>query len=156
MCCSTHCASYCAPCQPLLRALSGWIRSPPPTWSLMDHTPFCTSVLVNVCRDAECRAFAVNDVRFRLGELLFSRLLKYCKGRKRLQTDTHGTDQNSKTLTGQGEIGQPLPQTLYNGRVPDSKSLTAIRKDSGPSCGSFLRKGEVLAYVGRSQILKDL
>ena len=24
-CCPTHCASYCAPCQPLLRAFSGWI-----------------------------------------------------------------------------------------------------------------------------------
>ena len=31
MCCPTHCASYCALCQPLLRALSGWIRSLPPT-----------------------------------------------------------------------------------------------------------------------------
>ena len=30
MCGPTHCASYCAPCQPLLRAFSGWIRSPPP------------------------------------------------------------------------------------------------------------------------------
>ena len=30
MCCPTH----CAPCQPLLRAFSGWIRSPPPTISL--------------------------------------------------------------------------------------------------------------------------
>ena len=27
MCCPTHCASYCASCQPLLRAFSGWIRS---------------------------------------------------------------------------------------------------------------------------------
>jgi len=26
MCCPTHCASYCAPCQPHLRAFSGWIR----------------------------------------------------------------------------------------------------------------------------------
>jgi len=34
MCCPTHCASYCAPCQPLLRAFSGWIRSPPPTSAL--------------------------------------------------------------------------------------------------------------------------
>ena len=25
------CASYCAPCQPLFRAFSGWILSPPPT-----------------------------------------------------------------------------------------------------------------------------
>jgi len=31
MCCSTDCASHCAPCQPLLRAFSGWFRSPPPT-----------------------------------------------------------------------------------------------------------------------------
>ena len=26
MCCPTHCASYCAPFQPLLRAFSGWIH----------------------------------------------------------------------------------------------------------------------------------
>ena len=25
MCCPTHCASYCVPCQPLLRAFSGWM-----------------------------------------------------------------------------------------------------------------------------------
>ena len=31
MCSPAHCASCCAPCQPLLRAFSGWIRSPPPT-----------------------------------------------------------------------------------------------------------------------------
>ena len=31
MCCPTHCASDCAPCQPLLREFSGWNRSPPPT-----------------------------------------------------------------------------------------------------------------------------
>ena len=31
MCCPMHCASYCAPRKPLLRAYSGWIRSPPPT-----------------------------------------------------------------------------------------------------------------------------
>ena len=31
MCCPTHFASCCAPCQPLLRAFSGWIRYPPPT-----------------------------------------------------------------------------------------------------------------------------
>ena len=33
-CCLTHCASDCAPCQPLLRKFSGWIRSPPPTVAL--------------------------------------------------------------------------------------------------------------------------
>ena len=31
ICCPTDCASYCAPCQPLLRAFPDWIRSPPPT-----------------------------------------------------------------------------------------------------------------------------
>ena len=31
ICCPTHCASYCGPCQPLLRAFPGWIRSPQPT-----------------------------------------------------------------------------------------------------------------------------
>ena len=31
MCCPTHCASYCAPCQPLLREFAYWIRSPPST-----------------------------------------------------------------------------------------------------------------------------
>ena len=28
------------------------------------------------------------------------------------------------------------------------RSFTAIRKEAGISCGSFLQKGEVLAYVG--------
>jgi len=28
---ATHCATYCTPCQPLLRAFSGWIITPPPT-----------------------------------------------------------------------------------------------------------------------------
>ena len=37
-----------------------------------------------------------------------------------------------------------------------SRSFTAIRKDAGLCCGSSLRKGEVLAYVGRNQNLKDL
>ena len=29
---ATHCATYCTPCRPLIRAFSGWIRTPPPTW----------------------------------------------------------------------------------------------------------------------------
>ena len=37
-----------------------------------------------------------------------------------------------------------------------SRSFTAIRKDAGLCCGSRLRKGEVFAYVGRNQNLKDL
>ena len=28
---ATHCATYCTPCRPLIRAFSGWIRTPPPT-----------------------------------------------------------------------------------------------------------------------------
>ena len=34
--------------------------------------------------------------------------------------------------------------------------MTAIRKDAVPCCGSRLRKGEVFAYVGLPQNLKDL
>ena len=37
-----------------------------------------------------------------------------------------------------------------------SRSFTATRKDAGLCCGSRLRKGEVFAYVGRNQDLKDL
>jgi hypothetical protein len=37
-----------------------------------------------------------------------------------------------------------------------SRSFTAIRKDAGLCCGSRLRKGEVFAYVGQNQNLKDL
>ncbi|KAJ1472176.1 adenylate and guanylate cyclase catalytic domain-containing protein [Baffinella frigidus] len=29
--CSTHCATYCTPCRPLIRAFSRWILTPPPT-----------------------------------------------------------------------------------------------------------------------------
>ena len=28
---ATHCATYCTPCRPLIRAFPGWIRTPPPT-----------------------------------------------------------------------------------------------------------------------------
>jgi hypothetical protein len=27
---ATHCATHCTPCRPLIRAFSGWIRTPPP------------------------------------------------------------------------------------------------------------------------------
>ena len=37
-----------------------------------------------------------------------------------------------------------------------SRSFTAIRKDAGLCCGSRLRSGEVFAYVGLPQNLKDL
>ena len=42
MCCPTHCGNYCASCQPLLRAFSGWIRSLPPT--RRGHTPVLASL----------------------------------------------------------------------------------------------------------------
>ena len=38
MCCPTHCASCCAPCQPLVRAFSGWMRSPPTCTPHPRHT----------------------------------------------------------------------------------------------------------------------
>ena len=31
---TTHCDTYCTPCRPLIRAFSGWIRTPPPTSDL--------------------------------------------------------------------------------------------------------------------------
>ena len=36
------------------------------------------------------------------------------------------------------------------------RSFIAIRKEAGLLFGSFLRKGEVFAYVGRIQNLNDL
>ena len=36
---ATHCATFCTPCQPLLRAFSRWIRSPPPSNTAAKHTP---------------------------------------------------------------------------------------------------------------------
>ena len=41
MCCPTHCARYCAPCQPLVRAFAGWIRSPPPDCLSRGCLPVC-------------------------------------------------------------------------------------------------------------------
>ena len=49
VCCPTHCASYCAPCQPLLRAFFGWIRSPPSTPFLCFEFQHCS------CRSGYCR-----------------------------------------------------------------------------------------------------
>jgi hypothetical protein len=40
-------------------------------------------------------------------------------------------------------------------RAAPLRSFAALRKEAGIFCGSFLRKGEVFAYVGRSQNLKD-
>ena len=41
-------------------------------------------------------------------------------------------------------------------RAGSSRSFAAIRKDAGLCCGSRLRNGEVFAYVGSIQNLKDL
>ena len=45
---------------------------------------------------------------------------------------------------------------LSDGSGYPSKALRAIRKGAGLFCGSLLRKGEVFAYVGLIQNLKDL
>ena len=49
--------------------------------------------------------------------------------------------------------------TLVNLEVHELNNFEVLccnRKEAGLSCGSFLRKGEVFAYVGRNQTLKDL
>ena len=40
---ATHCATYCTPCRPLIRAFSGWIRTPPPTPPCHPGTCICIS-----------------------------------------------------------------------------------------------------------------
>ena len=40
---ATHCATFCTPCQPPLRAFSGWIRSPPPSPSPLTYETVHTS-----------------------------------------------------------------------------------------------------------------
>ena len=42
------------------------------------------------------------------------------------------------------------------GYLAPTLGRTALRKDAGLCCGSRLRKGEVFAYVGSIQNLKDL
>ena len=43
MCYPTHCTTHCAPCQPLLRPFSGWIRTPPPTTRVQEPPPTVVS-----------------------------------------------------------------------------------------------------------------
>ena len=45
---ATHCATYCTPCRPLIRAFSGWIRTPPPT--LFSANARFAGSLQNTCR----------------------------------------------------------------------------------------------------------
>ena len=47
-------------------------------------------------------------------------------------------------------------ETLPPLRAGPSRSSATIRKEAGFFCGSFLRRGEVLAFVRRDQNLKDL
>ena len=49
-----------------------------------------------------------------------------------------------------------LRQPSYAVAAGSSRSFTVIRKDAGLYCGPRLRKGEVFAYVGHPQNLKDL
>ena len=64
--------------------------------------------------------------------------------------------------TGSDDVGliqstqAPLTASHLHCTAGSSRSFTAIRKDAGLCCGSRLRSGEVFAYVGLSQNLKDL
>ena len=60
-----------------------------------------------------------------------------------------GRNQNLKDLKARKAYAEKLDPR-------DRRSFTAIRKDAGLCCGSRLRSGEVFAYVGRNQNLKDL
>ena len=51
---------------------------------------------------------------------------------------------------------EPLTANHLLCTAGSSPSFSALRKDEGLCCGSRLRKGEVFAYVGRNQNLKDL
>jgi len=49
-----------------------------------------------------------------------------------------------------------LAASLLHWRAGSLRSFTAIRTEAALYCGSFLRKGEVFANVGRNQNLEDL
>ena len=51
---------------------------------------------------------------------------------------------------------EPLTASHLHCTAGSSRSFTVIRKDAGLYCGPRLRKGEVFAYVGLPQNLKDL
>ena len=51
---------------------------------------------------------------------------------------------------------ETLAASHLHWRAGSLRSFTAIRKEAGPFCGIFLRKGEVFAFCGLSQNLKDL
>ena len=51
---------------------------------------------------------------------------------------------------------ETLAASLLDWRAGSLRSFTTIRKEAGLFCGSFLRKGEVSAYVVLSQNFKEL
>ena len=54
---ATHCASYCTPWRPLMRAFSGWIRTPPPqrvSLCMCACVCVCVCVCVFVCARVRC------------------------------------------------------------------------------------------------------
>jgi len=55
-----------------------------------------------------------------------------------------------------GPKGEPFAASRLHWRAGPLRSYTAIRKEAGLFCGSFLRKGLVFACVGLIQTLKDL
>jgi hypothetical protein len=62
---ATHCATYCTPCRPLIRAFSGWIRTPPPTGraisprrGVLEREFFIDNLLVRVHRCFWCTGLA--------------------------------------------------------------------------------------------------
>ena len=57
-----HCASYCAPCQPLLRAFSGWIRSPPPNLLPNNQHHHASSYLLDTVLAALTSSFRMNSI----------------------------------------------------------------------------------------------
>jgi len=63
---------------------------------------------------------------------------------------------NFEVRSGQVLPKWPLTASHLHSTVGSSRSFTAIRKDAGLCCGSRLRKGEMFAYVGLPQNLKDL
>jgi hypothetical protein len=77
-------------------------------------------------------------------------------GGKWLQWRVARVKQWLQGVSGAGET--MAPRAWARSRSPRASALegTVIRKEQEPSCGSLLRKGEVFAYVGLIQNLKDL
>ena len=88
MCCPAHCAVYCAPCQPLLLAFSGWIQSPPPTVAV--HPPAENNYLTEMCSVFEAGSY-LTLIDFVYHSTLGSRVIQK---RKKLTTSPQGSGEN--------------------------------------------------------------